>query len=230
MTHSLGVVIPCYNESASLTELVRRLSNPRLRHINFVLVDNGSIDDTYNILSDINLPENISWIQVPINKGYGYGILMGLQELKTNYLAWTHADLQTDPIDFLSFQGKLESNSEFLKGMRRGRSRSDRFFTAGMSLFISILFGRILRDINGQPTILRRDLYEKWKSPPYDFGLDLFSYVQAVKNKARIVRVEVDFGKRLHGESSWNSGISSRLRFIRRTLVLAVKLRLDYRD
>jgi len=230
MTRSIGIAIPCYNESASLAELVRRLSSPELKSIKFVLVDNGSTDDTHSILQNLNLPENITWIQVPLNQGYGHGILMGLQQLNTNYLGWTHADLQSDPIDFLSFQEKLESNSDFLKGTRRGRPWSDRFFTAGMSFFTSILFGHVLRDVNGQPTILSRDLYEMWKSPPIDFGLDLFSYIQAIKSKARIVRVEVDFGKRLYGKSSWNSGIISRLRFIRRTLILAVKLRLDYRD
>lgn len=230
MMHSLGIAIPCYNELASLPELITRISNSKLNSINFVLIDNGSTDDTHEFLSSLNLPENVEWIRVPLNQGYGYGIQQGLRKLNTKYLGWTHADLQTDPIDFLSFLKYLDSNYEFLKGIRKGRSRSERFFTAGMSMSISILFGRILRDINGQPTILSRDLYESWKSPPNDFGLDLFSYIHAIDKKARMVRVEVDFGKRVHGKSSWNEGLISRLRFIRRTLTLAVKLRLDIRD
>jgi glycosyltransferase involved in cell wall biosynthesis len=229
MTHSLGIVIPCYNEADSLVELVNRLSNPELQCIEFVLVDNGSTDETLNILSDLNLPKNIDWIQIPFNKGYGYGILMGLKELHTDFLGWTHADLQTDPADLLLFIEHLNGSAEFLKGRRRGRSISDRFFTAGMSLSISLLFARLLRDINGQPTVLSRRLYESWKLPPNDFGLDLFSYVHALRSRAPVVRIDVDFGKRVYGRSSWNAGFISRLRFIGLTLALAIKLRLSYR-
>jgi len=229
MTHSLGIVIPCYNEADSLAELVSRLSNPELQCIEFVLVDNGSTDDTLNILNDLNLPRNIDWIKIPFNKGYGYGILMGLKELHTDFLGWTHADLQTDPTDLLLFLKHLNGNAEFLKGRRRGRSKSDRFFTAGMSLSISLLFARLLRDINGQPTVLSRRLYESWELPPNDFGLDLFSYVHALRSGAPVVRIDVNFGKRVYGSSSWNAGFVSRLRFIGRTLTLAIKLRLSYR-
>ena len=38
-------------------------------------------------------------VTVPVNLGYGHGILSGLREAKGDYLAWTHADLQTDPAD-----------------------------------------------------------------------------------------------------------------------------------
>jgi glycosyltransferase involved in cell wall biosynthesis len=229
MTHSLGIAIPCYNEADSLAELVNGLSNPELQCVEFVLVDNGSTDESLKILSDLKLPKNIKWIRIPFNKGYGYGILMGLEELHTDFVGWTHADLQTDPSDLLLFLKHLNANAEFLKGRRRGRSKSDRFFTAGMSLSMSLLFARLLRDINGQPTVLSRRLYESWKSPPNDFGLDLFSYVHALRSGTPVVRVDVDFRERVYGNSSWNAGFISRLRFIRRTLTLAIKLRLSYR-
>jgi glycosyltransferase involved in cell wall biosynthesis len=230
MAYSLGIVVPCYNESASLAELVKKLSNQNLRHIQFVLVNNGSTDETSEILNRIELPINIGWIQVPVNLGYGHGILAGLKHLKTDYLGWIHADLQTDPIDLLHFQSQVEANMEFLRGRRKGRPRLDRFFTAGMSLVLSIIFGRILRDINGQPTIVKRSLYEEWREPPYDFGFDLYSYVHAIRNKARISRVDINFGPRNFGKSSWNSGLNSRFRFIQRTLSLALKLRIQHRD
>ena len=35
----------------------------------------------------------------PENQGYGYGILAGLRSCVSPYLAWTHADMQTDPAD-----------------------------------------------------------------------------------------------------------------------------------
>ena len=52
-------------------------------------------------------------------------------------------------------------------------------FTFGMSVFESVLLRRPLRDINAQPTLFPRSLYETWTTPPEDFALDLYAYVSA---------------------------------------------------
>lgn len=230
MTSRLGVAIPCYNEAESLPELIQRLTCPKLQAINFLIVDNGSNDKTSAILNKTKFPPNIRWLRVPVNKGYGYGILAGLSQLETDYLGWMHADLQTDPTDLVLFLDFLDSRVEYLKGKRVGRPKFDRFFTAGMSILLSIMFGRFLRDINGQPTIVSRSMYDGWKRPPHDFGLDLFTYIYAVRSKSRIVRIDVKFGRRIHGTSTWNKNFRSRIQFIGKTLELALRLKFSRHD
>ena len=161
------------------------------------------------------------------NKGYGYGILKGLEHAKGEYLGWTHADSQTDPNDVLIGHKLLENETAsdiFLKGKRYGRPKSDLFFTHAMSLIELILLKQLLIDINAQPTLFSRDFYEKWTNPPFDFSLDLYSYFLAKKNKLKIIRFPVAFGKRIYGTSSWNTGLKGRLKFIMRTLNFSSKL------
>ena len=49
----ITIVIPCYNECDSLPELIRQLKKVSL-DFNFILVDNGSTDNTENILKKLN--------------------------------------------------------------------------------------------------------------------------------------------------------------------------------
>ena len=65
-----------------------------------VLVDNGSRDDTPNVLAEL-LPRHpgCRGLRVETNRGYGFGILTGLRAARGDVLGWTHADMQTDPAD-----------------------------------------------------------------------------------------------------------------------------------
>jgi len=228
MSSRLGMTIPCYNECPNLRILVEKLSSPLLKEIEFIIVDNGSTDGTSEFLNRTELPSNVKTVRVPVNQGYGFGITAGLKGLATEYVGWVHADLQTDLADLVVFLKYLGPDADFLKGKRIGRPISDKFFTVGMSVILSIMFRKILRDINGQPTIVKRSLVDTWKQPPNDFGLDLYSYIHAISKGAKIARVKVKFGKRINGKSSWNSGLISRIRFIRRTLSLSIRLRKNF--
>ena len=224
---SIGIVIPCYNESDSLLKLIDRLSQINSSDFEFIVIDNGSTDQTPEILRKIVLPKNVSTHRVEHNNGYGFGITTGLKLLDTDYVGWTHADLQTDPKDVLLFLDEVSNGAKFLKGLRYGRPISDRFFTTGMSIFVSFLFQRVVRDINAQPTIMRRELFERWQNPPNDFSLDLFAYIESMRSGYEIKRHPVHFGEREHVNSHWNRGLRSRFKFIKRTLIMALKLRFN---
>ena len=60
---------------------------------------------------------------------------------------------------------------------------------------------------------------------PRDFSLDLYFYVLAKKEKLNVVRFPVHFGERNFGSSSWNTGLFSRINFIKRTLNFSYKLK-----
>ena len=170
---SIGIVIPCYNESKSLLKLIDRLSEIKSSDVKFMILDNGSTDETSQIISKAALPKNILTHRIEHNQGYGFGIVSGLKIIGTDYVGWTHADLQTDPRDVLLFLEDASDGAKFLKGLRYGRPASDKFFTAGMSIIVSILFQRVVRDVNAQPTILSREAFERWQNPPNDFSLEI---------------------------------------------------------
>ena len=224
-----SLVIPCYNEAANLPLLLNRCK--KLAHqpdCEVILVDNGSTDGSSDVLLELlpNYPGCRS-IRIEKNIGYGNGIFVGLKAAKGNILGWTHADMQTDPLDAIKGLEIFEKygNKIFIKGLRYGRPLSDVVFTVGMSLFESVLLGKKLWDINAQPTMFSRDFFESWQEPPYDFSLDLFAYYKARQFGLKVHRFSVRFGERAHGESSWNVNWAAKRKFIKRTLEFSLKLK-----
>ena len=227
----LSLVLPCYNESKSLPFILQRLSNVLNREdIEVILVDNGSTDDTAQVLQSILVDYPFAKaLSISKNEGYGHGLYSGLSIATGRFLAWCHADLQTDPNDVLTGLQILEACDDpphtFVKGLRHGRPWSDQLFTLGMSLFDSVVLLSPLWDINAQPNILPRELFEKYNDPPKDFSFDLFYYVLARRNRFKIYRFDVVFPDRRYGQSSWNINWNAKVNFIRRTVDFTFDLR-----
>ncbi|MFM2162925.1 MAG: hypothetical protein RLZZ383_2437 [Pseudomonadota bacterium] len=230
---SLALVIPCYNEAAGLEALVQRCVEVFAGRddVEVILVDNGSTDDTPVRLPDLIAPHAfLRTVRVEVNQGYGHGILTGLRAADAHLLAWTHADLQTDPQDALvglaKFQAAAEPDRLFVKGNRYGRPLADRVFTWGMAAFETALLGARLWDINAQPTMFSASFFRTWDDEaPGDFSLDLYAYHRAVRDGLRVERFPVHFGPRFHGLSRWNVHWTSRAKFIRRTVDFSLALR-----
>ena len=224
---TFSLIIPCYNEAKSLPELIRRARFVAAEGGGeVILVDNGSTDDSQDVLiASIDADdEQVRHVRVDVNKGYGHGIVTGLAAARAPFAGWTHADLQTDPADVLRILPELRGRT-FAKGRRYGRRAADRFFTAGMSIFESVLLLTPVRDINAQPTLFARSLMDEWGTPPDDFSIDLFAYYHARRKGFRVVRFPVIFAPRKHGVSSWNVDFRAKWRFIKRTVAYSLALR-----
>lgn len=224
-----SLVIPCYNEAANLPLLLERCKELAVRpYVEVVLVDNGSTDNTEEILQNL-LPKypGCRSIRVEKNRGYGFGIVSGLIAAKGQILGWTHADMQTDPQDVFLGLGLFEKHGDdiFVKGRRYGRPFMDVVFTVGMSVFETLLLARPMWDINAQPTMFPRSFFDDWETPPEDFSLDLFTYYQAQSNGLKVYRFPVRFGERVHGVSHWNVNWAAKWKFIRRTIDFSLQLK-----
>ena len=225
----LSLIIPCYNEAANLPLLLERCSSlGNSANIEIILVDNGSTDHTAQVLDSL-LPQHAHCrsVHVPVNQGYGFGILSGLKAAKGDLLAWTHADMQTDPKDVIKglklFQ--LYGNEIYVKGQRIKRPLADVIFTIGMSIFETALLRTRLWDINAQPNMFSRAFFESWVNPPHDFSLDLYVYFTARNQGLPVYRFPVEFGERAHGVSHWNVNWAGKMKFIRRTIDFSFELK-----
>jgi len=223
------IVIPCFNEAENIEKLYvecHQIVAKSENDISFILVDNGSNDTTSDFISSHQKSNpGVRFVSISPNRGYGGGILAGLKSSTAQIIGWTHADLQTPLADCLRAVGIIDQGYDLVKGRRNGRAFTDKFFSKGMELFESALFGKQLKEINAQPTLFSRVLFESWQDVPSDFSLDLYALVMAQQLNARIARFDVDFLPRVHGSSKWNSGFKSRLKFIKRTLNYSFELK-----
>jgi glycosyltransferase involved in cell wall biosynthesis len=200
------------------------------KDVEVIFVNNGSVDNSGELLkTNLSRISNVKIVTLKVNKGYGYGIKRGVEQASGDVIGWTHADNQTNVLDFLYAINLFnDTNSNFfVKGLRNKRTPADNFFTFGMSLFETILFRKFFWDINAQPTLMKKKFYKSLKNIPNDFSIDLFFYYHAIKNNLPIKRFPVDFHPRLFGTSSWNFGFLSRLKFSFRTIKYSFRLLYD---
>ena len=217
---TITLVIPCFNEHESLPTLIKELEKAD-RNISFLVVDNGSEDNTKDYLKNIqnNLSKNISILFIDKNEGYGHGIFTALSNIKNSkFIGWIHGDLQFEFSKLNLVYKDLESykfsdENIFYKGVRHGRSRLDFIFSYMMGKLASIILGKKMFEINAQPTIFSRELLEQLDNPPKDFGFDTYVYWKAINLDFLFIRKSFLFPPRKYGDSNWNFGLKSRFLF-----------------
>ena len=230
-TFELSIVIPCFNEAENISLLIQKLKTIQNKNIEVILVNNGSSDNTANVLSEelSNEEQFLKSISIDHNIGYGHGIMTCIKEALGDVIAWTHADLQTDPTDVINAYSEFTENPDYenciLKGKRIGRNMFDTFFTIGMGIISSYLMGVRLTDINAQPKMFHRSFVEKLTNAPNDFSLDLYILFQARHNGYEILEYPVHFGNRIYGESKGGGTLRGKWELIKRTLVYMNKLK-----
>lgn len=230
LTDGLSIVIPLFNERENVEHLVKKIVNFK-NSIDFkfeiILVDGFSNDGTQESLlaaiQNNNLHENTNLLFMKSKQGYGHDIMAGLKLSKYFYMAWTHADLQTDLNDLIEGFSIIQNNSSkiIVKGKRTGRKYVDSFLTTAMQIYTFFKIGVNIHDINAQPKIFSRDLYNILikENPPKDFSLDLFLLIQAKKEKYIFKNFKVKFDRRKFGEAKGGGGsLQNRLALIKRTL------------
>jgi polyisoprenyl-phosphate glycosyltransferase len=228
----LSIIVPCYNEEKNISLILERFDSViKSDTVEVLLVNNGSTDNSENVMSGliVNYPF-ARVVKVEVNQGYGFGITSGLRASKGEFIGYTHADMQTDPADMLKALELIERQDTpkkcYIKGDRKGRPLFDQLFTMGMSAFETIYLGKILWDINAQPNIFHRSFFDFIKDTcPKDFSLDLYFLYTAQKLGFNVIRFNVLFPERIHGESSWNAGLTSKWKFIKRTISFSIKLK-----
>ena len=195
----LSIVIPCYNEDKNITPLFEKIENLLVKdpNIEIIIVDNGSTDNTNsNILaSSLNINKKIKFCEIKKNIGYGHGIMSGVKIASGNFIGWCHADLQTEPEDvynaYIQNSKKLKNDRIIIKGLRTNRNLFDELFTLGMSIIASIIFQRMISDINAQPKLFSKSFKTLLDDYPHDFSLDLYLLIIAKINGYKIINHKV---------------------------------------
>ena len=232
--YELSIIIPCYNEEKNLINLINEIKiikneNPELK-LEFILVNDGSTDQTSTILKDLNQDEIYKVVDLKQNMGYGGSIQEGLKSSNSNLLSWTHSDLQCDLNDVIKLY-KLHKE-EFLykkiivKGKRIKRNIFDSFFSNSMAILTSIIFQKKFYEINAQPKIFSRELFKEFENAPKDFSLDLYLLYISKKKLYKIIEHPVVYKKRVAGLSKGGDSFLGKIKLTLRTLKYIINLRL----
>ena len=229
----LSIIFPCFNEEKNLDILIKKINSVKKKNykikIEFILVNNGSTDNTAEILRKLNHKNLFKIINIKNNQGYGDGILKGLFFSKGKIISFTHADLQCDPHDiikaFTKYKKMIYNNKAIIKGKRINRRFVDDIFSVFMALFTSMVFKVRFNDINAQPKIFHRKYLKYLNKAPKDFSLDLYILFAAKRNLFKVLEYPVYYKKRTGGEAKGGDSLMGKLMLSIRTFKFIISLK-----
>lgn len=106
----LTVVIPAFNESPTINQVVSRVLNaPYEKQV--IAVDDGSTDDTLNKLLMWKDDPRVEVLSFPLNRGKGTAIRTALTRARGEYIIIQDADLEYDPTEYDRVIGPLLSGT-----------------------------------------------------------------------------------------------------------------------
>jgi dolichol-phosphate mannosyltransferase len=191
---SLGVVVPIYNESASIERACREVVDVVRRYRGRAVVigvDDGSADDSAAIVSRLaeELPE-LELVRHSQNEGYGAALRTGAhraQELNLDYVAFIDSDLTNPPSDLLKIGELAAQGHSYIKASRfvPGGDMSAvpaqrRVVSRAGNVVAQALFGTSVRDVTNGFRAGRTDLICSWPTTERTFAVivEEFAYAQ----------------------------------------------------
>ena len=109
---TLSVVVPCYNEQATLKGCIQSLLDIRdaTLELEIIIVDDGSSDDSVSIAEGLAAEHpQVHLIRHPANRGKGAALRTGFAQARGDYVAVQDADLEYDPEDLKRLLEPLRS-------------------------------------------------------------------------------------------------------------------------
>lgn len=122
----LSVVIPAYNEEASIAHTLDELYRVLLQHTivhEILVVNDNSRDNTFKVLESMKrrIPSLVYYTNEGPN-GFGYAVRYGLERFTGDCVAIVMADLSDDPEDLVRFYNKMhETGADCVFGSRFSR-------------------------------------------------------------------------------------------------------------
>ncbi|NCG24103.1 MAG: glycosyltransferase [Actinobacteria bacterium] len=214
----LSVVMPCYNETATIQQIVKRvLASPHTAEL--LIIDDGSTDGTRAILETFTDARVRVFFQ-PENRGKGAAIRRGFQEATAEFVIVQDADLEYNPVDYeLILEPLLAGDADVVFGSRfqSGRPRRVLYFWHSVGNRLLTLLSNMFTDLNLTDMetcykAFRREVIQGITLEQDRFGIEPEMTAKIAAGGWRVWEVGISYSGRTYAEGkkiSWRDGVAA---------------------
>lgn len=214
----LSVIMPVYNESATLRQVIERVLSATVGPVELICIDDASHDGSRKVLNGLQTqyPQMRVLFQ-PKNMGKGAALRRGIQEATGDFVIIQDADLEYDPNDYsILLDPLLQGKADVVYGSRFLGAAPHRvlYFWHSVANRLLTLLSNCLTNINLTDMetcykAFRRDVIQSIPLEEDRFGFEPEITVKVAKRQLRIYEVGISYWGRTYEEGKkigWKDG------------------------
>ena len=214
----LSIVIPCFNEKATILELIDAVQSAPIQDKQIIIVDDGSTDGTREILKGIEGEADIDIIYHETNKGKGAALSTGFAAATGDICIVQDADLEYDPQEFpVVIQPIMDGKADVVFGSRFQSGRPHRvvYFWHRIGNGLLTLLSNIFTDLNLTDMetcykAFKREVIQSITIEENRFGFEPEVTAKIARQNLRIYEVGISYYGRTYQEGKkigWRDGV-----------------------
>lgn len=203
---AVSVVIPVYNEVATIDAIVERVQATGYAR-ELIIVDDASTDGTRDRLLELDRKQNVRVLLHGYNKGKGAAVRTALAYATGDTLLIQDADLEYDPADYGRLLEPIERGeadvvygSRFLENARQDPSWLHRFGNGALTWLSNRATGLSLTDMETCYKVFRRATLREMVLREKRFGFEPELTAKLARRKCRFREVPISYNSRGYDE------------------------------
>ncbi|MDA8276385.1 MAG: glycosyltransferase family 2 protein [Actinomycetota bacterium] len=215
---TLSVIVPVYNERATVAEAIRRIRQADVPlELEVVVVDDGSTDGTPQVLATLE-DSTVRVLTHPHNRGKGAAVRTGLAAVRGDLVLIQDADLEYDPADWPTLLDPvLRGKAQVVYGSRFTGERKNMLPTHWvgnrfLALVTNVLYASTLSDMETCSKLFDRRVLAGLELRSDRFEIEPELTAKVLRRGHRIYEVPVSYAGREPSEGkkiSWRDGFGA---------------------
>ncbi|MEG3640025.1 glycosyltransferase family 2 protein [Magnetococcus sp. PR-3] len=213
----LSIIVPCYNEEATILELIQAVRQAEYPDKEIIVVDDASTDSTRAILKEAVAPIVDQIFYHEVNQGKGAALRTGFKAATGDMVIVQDADLEYDPQEYgLLAKPILDGKADVVYGSRFMGGQAHRVVYYwhrvgnGFLTFLSNMFTNLnLTDMETCFKMFRREIIQSIDIEENRFGFEPEVTAKLAKTHCRIYEVGISYYGRTYAEGKkigWKDG------------------------